>query len=561
VKRFRLTLLALAVALAAALPLSQAGASTAETKRYIVVFAGDYAVDGTYAVESTYAVLCTYAVTGSYAVGGNYAVGCNYAVTDAYAVYAVANKYAVSLVEAAGGTVTNNLLKQTGVIVAESKNAAFADVMRSYAVVEEAAESFTWKAFSTAQEAIRDGTLHVVDPQSVPGSGPEPSNDALEEEQWALKQICVKPDPRPGCGPQGAESIQSGSKFVEVGVLDTGIDGQHPDFFDSDGTNVNCGKGRDFVPAGPGVGNPNPCIDNNFHGTHVAGIIGARANNPTGIPSAGIGVRGVAPNVELIPVKVCDTAGYCYADATAAGITYAGDKKFEVINMSFFVDDDVFLESTEFKCMSDPVQRAFRKANERAIQYARNQGVVPVAALGNSDNDLAHPPEPYENDCEVVPAETEGVIGTMALGRASEKAFFSNYGVGATDVAAPGGSFDELNDTPDQFCEQQILSTIPVVLGAYGCFQGTSMASPHSAGVAALIVSQFGRVGTDAGEPDVVMRPTEVESYLQSTTVDIGLKGYDECFGNGRINALRAVLHDTSRVYDGSAPPCPEYAE
>jgi hypothetical protein len=87
------------------------------------------------------------------------------------------------------------------------------------------------------------------------------------------------------------------------------------------------------------------------------------------------------------------------------------------------------------------------------------------------------------------------------------------------------------------------------------------MASPHSAGVAALIVSQFGREGTDAGETDVVMRPTEVENYLQSTTVDIGLKGYDKCFGHGRINALRAVKHDTSRVYDTTAPFCPEYSE
>ena len=87
------------------------------------------------------------------------------------------------------------------------------------------------------------------------------------------------------------------------------------------------------------------------------------------------------------------------------------------------------------------------------------------------------------------------------------------------------------------------------------------MASPHAAGVAALIVSQYGRVGNDAGEPDVVMRPQEVESYLQATTIDQGLPGYDECFGHGRIDAFRAVLHDTSRLYDPTAPFCPEYAE
>ena len=252
----------------------------------------------------------------------------------------------------------------------------------------------------------------------------------------------------------------------------------------------------------------------------------------------------------LVPVKVCDASGFCYASAVVDGITYAGDQKFEVINMSFFVDDNEFQESTEFKCANDPVQRTFRHAVERAIQYARSQGVTPVAALGNSDEDLAHPSEPYENNCEVVPAETQGVIGVSSLGRESEKAGYSNYGTGANDVSAPGGN----GTTGD--CTTTILSTIPGAL--YACIQGTSMASPHAAGVAALIVSEFGTLGSDG---DVKMSPTKVESYLQGSTVDLGLPGYDECFGHGRIDALRAVLHDTSSVYDASAPHCPEYAE
>jgi subtilisin family serine protease len=200
--------------------------------------------------------------------------------------------------------------------------------------------------------------------------------------------------------------------------------------------------------------------------------------------------------------------------------------------------------------MDDPVQKSFRQAVERAIQYARNRGVTPVAALGNSDEDLAHPSEPNENNCDVVPAETQGVVGTMALGPRSEKAGYSNYGTGATDVAAPGGN----GTTGD--CRTTVLSTIPG--GGYGCIQGTSMASPHAAGVAALIVSRFGVLGSDG---DVKMSPQKVEDYLQSTAVDIGLAGYDECFGNGRIDALRAVRHDTSALADPTAPHCPEYAE
>ncbi len=478
------------------------GASTGETKRHLVVFTGDYAVDGTYAVDGGYAVLCNYAVLNGYAVG------CN---------YAVAHDYAVSLVEAAGGTVANDMLSQIGVLAVDSSNALFADVMRTYAVVQEVGEDFA--------------------PSRVPDGGPEQTADPLEATQWGMLQIQA---------PE-AHAIQAGSRKVDVGILDTGIDASHLDFDDDalpgGTTNVDCERGRNsitFVPAGgPGVGTPDPCVDNGFHGTHVAGIVAAQANN--------YGVVGVAPNVTLVPVKVCDATGYCYASAVVDGITYAGDQKLDVINMSFFVDDNEFQQSTEFKCMNDPKQRAFRRAVERAIQYARSQGVVPVAALGNSDRDLAHPAE--GNQCEVVPAETAGVIGTAALGNMKQKASYSNYGTGATDVAAPGGT-----STGDP--TRGILSTFPG--NSWAAISGTSMASPHAAGVAALIVSEFGTLGADG---DVKMSPTKVESILQGTAIDQGLSGYDECFGHGRINALRAVKHTTSGLYDATAPFCPEYTE
>jgi subtilisin family serine protease len=492
-------------------PVGTGGASTGDVKRHLVVFDGDYAVDGTYAVESTYAVLCNYAVLSGYAVG------CD---------YAVAHDYAVSLVEAAGGTVANDLLAQTGVLVVESSNALFDDVMRTYAVVEEAAEEFVW-------QGVPAGADYAVSHDGSGGGGPEAGLDPFEPLQWSMMQIRA---------PE-AHATQAGWRDVDVGILDTGIDGLHPDFRDGPNatgpSNVACMRGRDFVPEGPGVGNPDPCIDNGFHGTHVAGIVAAQAND--------VGVVGVAPGVTLVPVKVCDTAGFCYSGATAAGITYAGDAQLDVVNMSFFVDDDTFLGSTEFKCSNDPVQRAFRRANERAIQYARSRGVTLVAALGNSDSDLSE-----NSPCEVVPAESAGVVGTMALGHNSQKAGYSSYGNGATDVAAPGGA----GTTGD--CTRTVLSTFPTYLGAYGCIQGTSMASPHAAGVAALIVSQYGKLGSDG---DVKMSPSQVESYLQGSTIDIGLSGYDECFGHGRIDALRAVQHDTSKATDALAPNCPEYNE
>jgi subtilisin family serine protease len=178
--------------------------------------------------------------------------------------------------------------------------------------------------------------------------------------------------------------------------------------------------------------------------------------------------------------------------------------------------------------------------------YARKRGVAPVAALGNSDTDLANPPS--GNGCEVVPAESPGVIGTTALGNQAQKASYSNWGQGEADVAAPGGT-----STGDP--RTGIWSTFPG--NSYGAISGTSMASPHAAGVAALIVSQYGKLK----DGDVSLSPDSVQSRLQGTVVDQGLQGYDECFGYGRINALRAVTGNTSRVYDSSAPFCPEYNE
>ena len=440
----------------------------------------------------------------------------------------VTGSVARQLVTAAGGTITSDLTDRIGVVIATSAAPGFDATLRASGLVEDAAENLRFLGLPGTQSHPGAG---------VPGGGPETSMDAVESLQWDMQQIRT----------EQAHAVQAGSRAVDVGILDSGIDGRHPDFLDGDGaSNVDCARGRDFVLlVSPGVGTPDPCTDNQFHGTHVAGTVAARANE--------IGIVGVAPNVTLVPVKVCDAEGYCYASSVVEGITYAGDEKFDVINMSFFVDDNEFRESTEFKCNSDPVMRTFRRAVERAVSYARSQGVTPVAALGNSDQDLAHPVDesgqPIANECEVVPAETQGVIGVTSLGRQSEKAGYSNYGAGPADVAAPGGN----GTTGD--CSTTIPSTFPG--GGYICIQGTSMASPHAAGVAALIVSQYGTLGRDG---DVKMSPQKVEAYLQGTTVDIGLTGYDECFGHGRIDALRAVTHDTATLREAN-PPCPEYAE
>jgi subtilisin family serine protease len=489
-RRRSLLAIAAGLALAASMSLS-ATANTASIQRYLVVFGGSYALDGTYAL------------------GGNYALN---------------HQYALNIVQAAGGTVTDDLSKQIGVMVVESANSQFYALLSGYALVQEVGQDYAWEGI---ERYALDGS-YALDGAYALGSGyalgaagaaPEPTTDPAEALQWDMAMIHA----------DTAHQVQGGRPEVQVGVLDSGISGYHVDFQKNGVSNVDCALGHDslgILPATLAIGSPDPCVDNQFHGTHVAGTIGARAN--------GVGVIGVAPNVTLVPVKVCDATGYCYASSVVDGITYAGDKKLEVINMSFFVDDDAFQTSTEFKCTTDPTQRAFRAALTRALSYARTQGVVAVAALGNESKDLAHPVDdagqPIQNACKVIPGEASGVVGVSALGPQSELAGYSNYGTGAVDVAAPGGN----GTTGD--CTTTILSTLPG--NAYGCIQGTSMASPHVAGLAALIESQYGSLGADG---DWKLAPTTVESILQQSAVDIGPHGYDAFFGNGRIDAWRAV--------------------
>jgi hypothetical protein len=506
----------------------------------------DYALFGQYALNSGYALGRDYALgagyalaktTGSYALDDSYALtddtagyalGSNYALLDGYALdknYALARDYALYLVTIAGGVVTADLTRQAGVMMIESKNEAFAQTLAGYALVKEVGKDFGWKEFPTFQEAVADGQLVVVNGGGVSTNGVDP----LESQQWSMQQIHA---------PQ-AQAVNAGRAQVEVGIVDTGIDGNHQDFVLNGQSNVDCARGADFTFQGPGIGNPLACVDNNFHGTHVAGIIGARRN--------GLGVVGVAPNVTLVPIKVCDGDGHCYISDAVEGITYAGDLGLDVINMSFYVDDDTFQESTEFKCQSNPTQRAYREAVLRALAYARHEGVSLVAALGNEDTDVAHPPGGKK--CKAVPAQAPGVTGTTAVGPRSEKAAYSNWGKGWADVAAPGGN----EQLAEANCANEVLSTLPG--NGYGCIQGTSMASPHTTGVAALIISRFGKA---TGSGDWFLSPDKVAKRLTKSAIDIGAIGRDKCFGFGRIDALRAVNGTTRYAYDASAPACNE---
>jgi lantibiotic leader peptide-processing serine protease len=468
--------------------------------------ASGYAVGGDYAVQTQRYVIT---LSGDYAVVDGYAVGASYAVTSNYAVYAVTHQYAVYAVQAAGGTITDDLSTQIGVIIAQSPNADFATLVQKYAVVD----GYAVIDAVSKDKSVPEEQRPAGEPRKDGGKKALPGQpDPMENEQWGMKMIRA---------PQ-AHGRFGGSRAVDVGILDSGIDSTHVDFTDNGTlagpTNVDCSRAHVSVPESPAASAvaPGTCVDTGFHGTHVAGIVAAQAN--------GVGVVGVAPNVTLVPVTVCD--GYaCWWSAAIDGITYAGDAKLDVINMSFYADDVETTTGPLTDC--DSADSATVSAINRAIAYARSRGVTPVAALGNSSEDLA---SPQYADCKVVPAESPGVVGVSALGPTSGLASYSNFGLGSADVGAPGG------DGADGDSTAAILSTIPGQ--DWFAFNGTSMASPHATGVAALIVSRYGKPGSDG---DVEMKPDQVQARLQNTSTDIGLKGYDALFGYGRIDALRAI--------------------
>jgi subtilisin family serine protease len=384
-----------------------------------------------------------------------------------------------------------------------------------------------------------------------------------------------------------AHAVTGGSPSVVVGDIDTGLDYKHPDLRQnvSDADSANCLSGAPV----PGAAAAN---DDNGHGTHTAGTIAAASN--------GIGIVGVAPNVKVAGIKAGNADGLFFPEAVVCSFMWAGERHLDVTNNSYFADP------YEYNCRNDATQRAIWKAEQRAIRYAEQQGVTVVASAGNDSDDVSHPTtdvtspddppgtaveRDITNACVVVPLEVSGVVGVSATGSTQQgtsageyadnlKSFYSSYGVSAVDVTAPGG--DSVFFTP-QSVNGRVLSTWPAQIPCtrrrqepgdvtyptvvYCYLQGTSMAGPHAAGVAALIVSRYG----DTNNPqNGKLRPGQVAAllgqtadpqacptllppgYLSFTGVNSGAvqdcqggPGHNSWYGTGQVDALNAVTHNS----------------
>jgi serine protease len=312
----------------------------------------------------------------------------------------------------------------------------------------------------------------------VPGATDEFPNDTCYKLQWHLKQI----------GAPTAWKRGNGAGAV-VAVIDTGV------------TKVADLADTKFVPGYNFVNNTADAADDHGHGTHVAGTIAQSTNNK-------LGVAGVAYGASIMPLKVLSARGSGSVAGIAQAIRWAADHGANVINMS----------------LGGPTAIGTMGS---AVKYARDKGVTVIAAAGNDGRGKVS-----------FPARYPGVVAVAATQFDEKTTFYSNWGA-EIDIAAPGGNTREDRNgdgMPDGVLQHTIVPT-DTSRTDYLWFMGTSMASPHAAGVAALIV------GSGVKKPDAVeeiLLGTARQPKASARDLAAG-KGHDDRYGAGIIDAAAAV--------------------
>lgn len=411
-------------------------------------------------------------------------------------------------------------------------------------------------ASATTTAVIDEATANGRCSASYPGTtGPDP----LSPCQWDMRVISA-----------GAAQATATGAGVNVGVIDGGVDFTHPDLAGG----IDVARSCSFIYSTTPTADPAEIANGNCsnkaavqdlqgHGTHVATTIAGRVN--------GIGIVGVAPEATIVALKACTIAGFCFADSVAAALRYAGDQQLDVVNLSLFADPYLYY------CANDAGQKAILKDLQDAARYAQSRGVVVVAAAGNEANDLGHPTtdeispdwppdtaivREVRNNCRVAPAELPGVVTVSASG-VNTLASYSNVG-SPVDVTAPGGDAPQ---TPSStFGRGRILagwsSTDATGLwealaginraivsggGRYVWISGTSMASPHVAGVAALIREVHPGLPQNGVAALIRSSATPLSCPADWPAGDPrhcnGGLGHTSFFGAGMTNALGAVSH------------------
>ena len=405
-----------------------------------------------------------------------------------------------------------------------------------------------------------------------------PNSEPLGACQWDMALINASED--------GSYGHATGAG-VTVGVLDSGVDMTHPDIAPNLDVDLSCSFIYDHTPtAHPAEISNGDCSnkaavqDLGDHGTHVASTIAAPIN--------GIGIAGVAPEATIVGIKVCTAVGYCFADSVAAALRYAGDIQLDIVNLSLFADPYLYY------CKNEEGQRAILKELENAARYAQQRGVLIVTSAGNEASDLQHPgtdhispdwpPGSEEerdvgNHCRVAPTELTGALTVSSTGPIGYPGYdlwiadYSSVGMSRVDVAAPGGDYFQATGTVQDAILGAMSSNSDPVDGIwsffdileqalfpgltsldsgarYGYLNGTSMSSPHAAGVAALIKENHPNWGPDAVKAAVQRTaqhldcPADWEPLNSADERErcYGNGGRTSFFGHGLVDALAAAM-------------------
>ncbi|NJP34461.1 S8 family peptidase [Micromonospora thermarum] len=443
---------------------------------------------------------------------------------------------AVARVASARGSIVAEY-DQIGVLVVRSTNPEFAADVAGAGVDSVAATT-------GLGSAIEEGETVEVDAAAVAAAAGDPTGEPLYGQQWDMPMIDV---------PE-AHAVTTGSANVVVGVLDSGISSSHPDLASQIAKDKSASCLGGVVNTSEAAWNPTT----SDHGTHVAGTIAAAIN--------GVGVTGVAPGVKVAAVKVVNDDGLIYPEAAVCGFLWAAEHGMRVTNNSYYIDP------WELNCRNDERQRPVWQAVQRAIRYSQSKGVLHVASAGNSNYDLAHknvddgspndgsaPVEVREvnSACLVLPGEAPGVVTVSAVGPTGAKSYYSSYGTGVVDVTAPGGDTRFRTQGARSTLTDGILSTTfntSTKTNGWGYKQGTSMSSPHAAGVAALAASAH--PGINPGALAALLENTAVAQscpegvYNPVPLIAAGPHAYDATcaggerngfYGAGMVNAYQVV--------------------